>query len=55
MNRRHEAASNEAEDDTGGEVVFAKSVAELEILVEHRTQRERNGLNQRCQKGAIVL
>lgn len=35
MNWRHEAASEEAEDDLGREVVFSEAVAELEVLVKH--------------------
>ena len=35
MNRRYKAAGDETENDARGEIVFAKSVAELEVLVEH--------------------
>lgn len=37
---RDEAAGGEAEEDAGGEVVFADAVAELEVLVEHGAKGE---------------
>lgn len=43
----YEAAGDQAEDNAGCEVVFAESVAKLEVLVEHGTQREGYGLEQR--------
>ncbi len=44
MNGRDEAAGGETENDAGGEVVFADAMAQLEILVEHGTEREGDGL-----------
>ena len=35
----HEAAGDETENDSGREVVFAESVAELEVLIERCTER----------------
>ena len=40
----HEAARGEAEDHSRREVVFSDSMAELEVLVEHGAERERNRL-----------
>lgn len=39
-----EFARRETEEDAGGEVVFADSVSELEILVEHGAEGEWDGL-----------
>ena len=44
MDGREELARHEAEDDAGGEVVLVDPVAELEVLVEHGPQGERDGL-----------
>ena len=39
---RHEAAGEEAEDDLRGKIVFAQSVAKLEVLIEHGAESEGN-------------
>lgn len=44
MDGGHEAAGGETEDDAGGEVMFADAVGELEVLVEHCAEGERDGL-----------
>lgn len=44
MDGRDEAAGDEAEDHAGGEVVFADTVGELEVLVEHGAEGEGDGL-----------
>ena len=44
MNRGHEFASCETEEDAWGEVVRADAVAELEVLVEHQAEGQRDGL-----------
>lgn len=41
---RHEAPRDEAEEDTGRDVVFADAVAELAVLVEHVPEAEGDGL-----------
>ena len=41
---RHELAGREVEDDARGKVVPAKAGTELEVLVEHFSEREGNGL-----------
>ncbi len=44
VNRWHEAAGCQAQDDAGRKVMFADAVAELEVLVEHGAEGERDGL-----------
>lgn len=44
MDRRYKTAGDKAEYDARGEVVFAKALAELEVLVEHCAEREGDGL-----------
>ena len=44
MNRWEELTRHQAQDDAGGEVVLVDAVAELEVLIEHGPQGERNGL-----------
>ena len=44
MNRREELTRHQAQDDAGGEIVLVDAVAELEVLIEHGPQGERNGL-----------
>lgn len=44
MDRRHEAAGDEAKQDTGREVVLPDAMAHLEILVEHGGEGERDWL-----------
>ena len=46
VDRREELARHQAQDDAGGEVVLVDPVAELEVLVEHGPQGERDGLTQ---------
>lgn len=46
VDRGHEAAGGEAEDDAGREVVLADSMAELEVLVEHGSEGERDRLGE---------
>ena len=46
MNGREELTGHQAQDDAGGEVVLVDPVAELEVLVEHGAQGERDGLAQ---------
>lgn len=38
VDRRHEFACHEAEEDFEGEVVFSEAAAELEVLVEHSAE-----------------
>lgn len=40
MDRRHESACGETEDNVRCEVMLAESMAQLEVLVEHRAKRE---------------
>lgn len=51
VDRGHEAAGDQAQDDTGREIVFPETVSKLEVLVEHGSEREGNRLYQICQKG----
>ena len=44
VNRRHEAARHETEDDTRCQVMLAEAVAKLEVLVKHGAEREGNRL-----------
>ena len=44
MNGREELARHQAQYDAGREVVLVDAVAELEVLVEHGAQGERDGL-----------
>lgn len=45
VNRRNEATRDKAEYDARGEVMFAKAMTKLEVLVEHCPEREGNGLD----------
>jgi hypothetical protein len=44
MYRRHELARHKTQQDAGREVVFANSIPEFEVRLEHGAERERNGL-----------
>lgn len=44
MDGGHEAAGYEAEYHAWGEIVFSETMAELEVLVEHCAEGERDGL-----------
>ena len=46
VDRREELARHQAQDDAGGKVVLVDPVAELEVLVEHGPQGERDRLTQ---------
>ena len=54
MNGREELTGHQAEDDAGGEIVLVDPVAELEVLVEHGAQGERDGLAQVLISVALV-
>lgn len=44
MDRRYELARDQAEENFGGKVVFAKSAAQLKVLVEHGAKSQGYGL-----------
>ena len=44
VDRRQELTCDEAQNDAGREVMFVDTVSELEVLIEHGAQRERDGL-----------
>lgn len=48
MDGRHEAARDQAQEDTGRDVVLADTVAKLAVLVEHFPEAERDGLRQKA-------
>ena len=50
MNRGNETASYKTEDNARRQIVLAKSVTKLEVLVKHRAQRQRD----RLQSAALV-
>ena len=45
MDGRNEASGGQTKHDAGGEVVFADAVTKLEVLIEHGSKGERDGLD----------
>lgn len=54
VDRRHEAAGDEAEEHAGGEVVLADAVAHLEVLVEHSRESKRYRLDSISLSSSLV-
>ena len=46
MDRRHELARDEAQEDSGREVVFAQAVGEVRVLGESVAEGERDGVEE---------
>ena len=44
VNRRQELTRDQAQNNTGREVMFMNTMSELEVLIEHSPQRERDRL-----------